>query len=136
VKLVVDGDSVTNISEYYSIIRRWWMVITIAAAVGLVVGTLVLSFQRDEYQSEAQVEVRPLVSSGDDPNLDVSRQVNPDTEQAIAGSQRVVERALAILAVSGAMNPGDPLAIDFDDPEVELEAAVVVVDGTGARRVA
>lgn len=133
---MADSDAVIDVSEYSSAIRRWWTLIAGVTAAGFVLGLLLLAFRDGEFEAEAQVEVRPLVIAGDDPNLDASRQVNLETEQVIASSQRVVERALALLQVATAENPTDPLSLDLDDPELELAALALEIDPDTAREVA
>ncbi len=121
---MIDTDGVVDVSEYASALRRWWPSVVIAAVIGLVLGAIAVGLQEVQYESQATVEVRPLVTSSDDPDLDVNRRVNTTTEQAIAGSQRVAERALALIeaADSSDMN-------DLDDPEVEVAAEAILADG-------
>jgi capsular exopolysaccharide synthesis family protein len=76
------------------------------------------------------VEVRPLVSAGDSPNLDAQRQINMDTERVIAESQRVTERALALIAARDAAG-SDSLG----SQEVEAAAAAISIDPDTAREV-
>lgn len=126
---MANGDAVVDVSEYTSVLRRWWPVILGAALVGAVLGFLALRLQSSEYQAEARVEVRPLVSAGDDPNLDTQRLINTDTERAIANSQRVTERALALIEVR------DEMGLTLDAPEVEAAAAEIAIDPETARDV-
>src|SRR5680860_376871 len=97
---MADGESVVEVAEYSGALRRWWLVILGCALVGAALGALLFRFQATQYVSSAQVEVRPLVIQGDDPDLDADRQVNTTTERSIASSQRVAERALALLAAA------------------------------------
>ncbi len=121
---MIDGDGVVDMSEYTSALRRWWPYVLVAAIVGLVLGTIAVGLQGNSYESQAIVEVRPLITSSDDPDLDVDRQVNTTTEQAIAGSQRVAERALALIEAAEATNVND-----LDAPEVEAAAEAILADG-------
>ena len=43
-----DGDSVIDVSEYTTAIRRWWLVIAGCTAAGLVLGFLLLAFRTSE----------------------------------------------------------------------------------------
>lgn len=129
------SDAVIDIAEYLAPLKRWWPIVVVATVLGGILGIFVLSLQSSEYEAEAQVEVRPLVIAGDDPNLDASRQVDLETERIIASSQRVIERALALLEVAEELSPGNPLAVDLDDPELELEAASRPADPDEARRI-
>ncbi len=125
---MVDGDSVVDVSEYSAALRRWWYLVAVAALVGAVVGAAAIQLQSGAYVSQARVEVRPLVIQGDDPNLDINRQVDISTERVIANSQRVAERALALLEVAGDLGR-------LDDPEVEAAAEEVEIDPELARAV-
>ena len=108
------GESVVNFSEYTDAITRRWLVVVATAIAGAVLGFLLLSTRGAAFESVSRVEVRPLLSEGDAPNLDVGRQVNTTTERAIAGSQRVAERAEQLLAASRDLGIDD-----LDDPAVE-----------------
>lgn len=122
---MIDGDGVVDVSEYASALRRWWPYIAIAAAVGLVLGAIAGGLQNAQYESQAIVEVRPLVTNSDDPDLDVNRRVNTSTEQAIAGSQRVAERALALIDAAEALGTDE-----FDTEEVEAAADAILAEGS------
>lgn len=128
---MVDGDAVVNVSEYTNAIKRWWYLVAATAAIGLILGMLAIGLTSETYESRATVEVRPLVTQGDDPNLDVKRQVNTTTEQAIAGSQRVAERALALIEASELTGQDD-----LDSSEVEELSATLLLDPAVAREVA
>lgn len=127
---MLDGEAVVDVSEYTSALKRWWPLIAVASIVGLVLGSILIGLQGSSYEAIATVEVRPLVTQGDDPNLDVSRQVNTTTERAIASSQRVAERALALLEAADQVGTDD-----LDDPDVEALAATLVVDTEIARNI-
>ncbi len=126
------GDtSVVSVSEYTSALKRRWWLILLCAALGAIAGLFLLGLKTKTYVSEAKVEVRPLIVEGDSPNLDINRQVSLTTERSIAGSQRVAERALALIAAS------DELGIDdLDDAAVEEQASRTLIDGEAARVVA
>ncbi len=120
---MADGHSVVDVSEYTNALRRWWPMILMAGLIGALAGTLLITAQASVYESVARVEVRPLFSAGDDPNLDVSRQVSMTTEETIGASQRVAERAAALRAAA------DELGIsNLDDPAVAERSLTVVVD--------
>ncbi len=117
------NSNVVSVSEYTSALRRHLPVILAAAITGCFVGVLLTQLQTGTYDAEARVEVRPLLAAGDDPNLDISRQVNTTNERLIASSQRVTERGLALLQA------GDDLGTsDLDDPAVEEAASAADVD--------
>lgn len=107
-----DGAPVVSFDEYTGVVRRWFRVIVAGVAIGAVLGTLLVVSQPSFYQSEALVEVRPIVSRSDDPNLDITRQVDAPTEVAIANSQRVAERALTL------RDAATQLGIELDADEV------------------
>lgn len=136
-EMMAGRDSVVQIGEYSSAIRRWWPVVAVLTVAGLALGFLGISFQTRDYVAVSQVQVRPLVIAGDDPVADANRRVNAETEQAIANSQRVVESALALLGAAEEASPGDPLAVDLDDPVIEARALELLpqVDPALARRI-
>lgn len=122
--------AVVGLDDSVNVLRRNGRTVSLFTLAGLVLGLLSLAARSDSYTSDALVEVRPLISQGDSPNLDVTRQVNTTTEQAIASSQRVVERALALLEAA------DELEIaDLNDPAVEERARTFAIDGERARAV-
>ncbi len=135
---LVSRDSVVPMGEHSSALRRWWPVVAVLTAAGVAVGLLGISFQTRDYVAVSQVEIRPLVIAGDEPGTDANRRVNPETEQAIANSQRVVELALALLAAADEANPGDPLATDLDDDAIQARALELLpqIDPAEARQVA
>ena len=110
-------------SEYSSALRRFFPVILGCALAGAVLGILATQMRSGTYDTEARVEVRPLLNAGDDPNLDISRLVNTTNERLIASSQRVTERGLALLQAAEELGSDD-----LDDPEVEALASVTEVD--------
>ncbi len=128
---MTDGESVVSVSEYTSALRRRWWMVLLLGALGAVLGYALLGLQAGTYVSEAQVEVRPLIVEGDSPNLDINRQVSLTTERSIAGSQRVAERALALIAAAGELGVDD-----LDDPAVEEQASRTIIDGEAARDLA
>lgn len=125
-----DGSSsVVRLSEFSGVLRRGARVIAGVAVIGAMVGTALVASQPRRYETVATVEVRPIVSRQDDPNLDLSRQVDPETEVAIARSLRVAERALALRqAAAKVLNP------DLRADVVTAAAALETVDSEEARR--
>gem|GEM_PF-4939593 len=112
------NSSVVNVSEYTAPIRRWFLVILIASLLGALIGFFLFQTRSTAYVAEAQVQVRPLVSQSIDSSVDVDRQINTTTEEAVASSQRVAERAINIVAVAN--EKGDPK--NYTDQEVLDEA--------------
>ncbi len=124
------SDAVVGLDDSVNVLRRHWKLISLCTLAGLGLGLASLSQRSDSFTSDSLVEVRPLISQGDSPNLDAARQVNTETEQSIASSQRVVERALALLDAAEQLNSDD-----LDDPDVEELASTIAIDGEDARRV-
>lgn len=119
----VGNTNVVSVSEYTTALRRHLPVILAATIAGCLVGLLLTQLRTGTYDAEARVEVRPLLAAGDDPNLDISRQVNTTNERLIASSQRVTARGLALLQAADALGTDD-----LDDPEVEAAASAADVD--------
>lgn len=115
--------NVVSVSEYTSALRRYFPIILGFAVAGCVLGVLLTQVRSGTYDTEARVEVRPLLASGDDPNLDITRQVNTTNEQLIASSQRVTERGLALLQAADEIG-----TTDLDDLDVEALASVVEIN--------
>lgn len=111
------GESTVSFSEYTDAISNRWPLVVASTVVGAVLGFGLLSTRGTAYESVSRVEVQPLISEGDSPNLDVARQVNTTTERAIAISQRVAERAEQLIRASNDL--GIP---NLDDPAVEAAA--------------
>jgi len=125
-----DGSSsVVTLSEFSGVLRRGARVIAGVAVIGAMVGTGLVASQPHRYETVATVEVRPIVSRQDDPNLDLSRQVDPETEVAIARSLRVAERALALRQAAARV-----LQADLGADVVTAAAATETVDSEEARR--
>ncbi|MEZ5342936.1 MAG: hypothetical protein R2706_16280 [Acidimicrobiales bacterium] len=120
---MASGHSVVDVSEYTSALKRWWPMILVTGLAGAIAGLMLIKTQASVYESVARVEVRALVSAGDDPNLDVSRQVSMATEETIAGSQRVAERAAALRAAATELG-----VASLDDPAVTELASTITVD--------
>ncbi len=118
------GNSVISLTEYTGVLRRWSRVIVFVVVAGALLGGALLTLQSPEYVTRALVQIRPIVAQNDDPNLDVNRQINTDTEVAIAGSQRVAERALALRMASAQLD-----VVELDQPEVAAAAAALLADG-------
>lgn len=122
------SNSVVTLSELTAVVRRGSRVVVAAVVVGGLAGTALLAARPGRYATEALVEVRPIVSRQDDPNLDTARQINPGTEVGIAGSQRVAERALALRTAAQALG-----VTDFASLEVASAAAKAPADPDGAQ---
>ena len=120
---LANNSNVVSVSEYTSALRRYLPVILAATLVGAVLGAMLTQIQSGTYDAEARVEVRPLLAAGDDPNLDINRQVNTTNERLIASSQRVTERGLALLEAADELDIGD-----LDDPDVEAAAIETEID--------
>jgi len=108
---------VVGMGEYVAAVRRWWLPITGLTIVGLIAGWAVLQSGSKTYQSEALVQVNPLVRQSDEPMVDTDRLVNIETELAIAGSQRVAEIALAARDITSQTGTDD-----FDSETVLAQA--------------
>jgi capsular exopolysaccharide synthesis family protein len=117
------GSSVVTVTEYTGVVRRWFRVVIGVVLLGALLGTGLVLLQPGTYVSQARVQIRPVTSLGDDPNLDTSRLIDPETEVAIAGSQRVAERALALRTAAGQLG-----IADLSSPDVQLAAAEIEVD--------
>lgn len=127
---MTDGSSsVVTLSEFSGVLRRGVRVIAGVAVIGAMVGTGLVASQPRRYETVATVEVRPIVSRQDDPNLDLSRQVDPETEVAIARSLRVAERALALRQAAARV-----LDAELGADVVSAAAATETVDTEEARR--
>ncbi len=121
------GDGVVSLNEYTGVIRRWFRTIVGVVFIGAIAGTLLLVSQPTRYSAEALVQIRPIVSQSDDPNLDTSRQIEPATEVAIATSQRVAEWAMALRMVA------DTSITELTSSEVAEAASTMVVDAKEVR---
>ncbi len=121
-------EGVVNISEYSTALRRFWPAILALGLAGAILGGLLLSVRGGDYIAEARVEVRPLVTAGDNPNLDTQRLVNSTNEQAIGASQRVTEQALRLLAAAESLG-----TTDLDDPLVVAAASDIDIDEAQVR---
>lgn len=123
------GSSVVSVNEYTGVLIRWIRVIVGVVALGAIAGALLSQVQGGRYATEAVVQIRPIVTQSDDPNLDTNRQVDPETELAVARSQRVAERALALRTAA------DRLGVaDLSSPDVAQVASTTLVDSEDARR--
>lgn len=120
---VNSNPNVVSVAEYTSALRRFFPVILGLAVLGAVLGGLLTQLRSGTYDTEARVEVRPLLAAGDDPNLDIDRLVNTTNERLIASSQRVTERGLALLQAADELSSND-----LDDPEVEALASEIDID--------
>ncbi|MFW2383383.1 MAG: hypothetical protein ACN4GZ_16635, partial [Acidimicrobiales bacterium] len=80
------SDAVVGLDDSVNVLRRHWKLVSLFALAGLALGALSLTQRSDTFVSDSLVEVRPLISQGDSPNLDAARQVNTETEQSIAAS--------------------------------------------------
>jgi capsular exopolysaccharide synthesis family protein len=122
------GSGVVSLNEYTAVLRRWFRLIVGVVALGAIAGTLLLAVQPSRYTTEALVQIRPIVSQSDDPNLDTSRQIEPATEVAVANSQRVAEWALALRMAAEQQASADTSEVDFTTPEIAELASTMSVD--------
>lgn len=122
------GSSVVSVNEYTGVLIRWIRVIVGVAALGAIAGALLSQVQGSRYATEAVVQIRPSVTQTDDPDLDTNRQIDPETELAIARSQRVAERALALRTAAAQLG-----VADLSNPEVAEVASTAPVAGEDAR---
>ncbi|MEM7341622.1 MAG: polysaccharide biosynthesis tyrosine autokinase [Actinomycetota bacterium] len=116
------GGSVVQLNEYAGVLKRGARLIGGVVLAGAVVGTLLLVVQPRSYVAEARVQVRPIVADSDDPNLDLGRQIDMDTEGVIARSQRVAERALALRGAADELGVDDLAATEVAASADGLEA--------------
>ncbi len=122
------GNAVVSISEYAGVLSRWSRVLIAVTVLGVVLGSLLVIASPDTYSAEARVQVRPILRPGDEPNLDTARQIDIDTEVAIAGSQRVAERALTLRDAAAQLGVTDVVGSD-----VFTTADSIVPDANDAR---
>ena len=127
------GSGVVSLNEYTGVLRRWFRSIVGVVALGAVAGTLLLVIQPSRYTTEALVQIRPIVSQSDDPNLDTSRQIEPATEVAVANSQRVAEWALALRMAADQQVADDASEVDFTSTEIAETASTLAVDADEVR---
>lgn len=123
------GSSVVSVNEYTGVLVRWIRVILGVVTLGAVAGGMLMFAQSEQYVTTATVQIRPIVSQSDDPNLDTGRQIDTATEVAIAQSQRVAERALALRSAAEQLGVDDLTA-----PDVVDAASTTVVDAEEARQ--
>jgi capsular exopolysaccharide synthesis family protein len=115
-----------EISEYLPVLRRWSRRLVLVTVLGALVGAAALAVRAPDYRAEAKVVIRPLATSGDQLDVDSSRVINTTTEREIAGSQRVAERAVALLDVAAdlGLSVGDPVVVEAAaDRPVDAERA-------------
>jgi len=115
-----DGSSVVSLTEYTSVLRRWLPAIIIVSLIGAALGAVALWTRPVSYATEAIVQIRPILSQNDDPNLDAGRQISVESEIAIASSQRVAEKAVALRSITAATD--DPA---YGDPNVWAQTTSV-----------
>ncbi|MFV0257220.1 MAG: hypothetical protein ACK5PP_02060 [Acidimicrobiales bacterium] len=116
------GTPVVSVTDYSGVVKRWFWILAIAAILGAVVGALAMRLQSTMYVSEAVVQITPLTAEIDQA-ADVSRQISMETELAVAGSERVAERASALRTAATELD-----AENYSSLEVSQEADTVEVD--------
>ncbi|MGF1600282.1 MAG: polysaccharide biosynthesis tyrosine autokinase [Acidimicrobiales bacterium] len=121
--------SVVPMTEYADVLKRWSRLIVAFVVVGAAIGLALIVARGGDYVTSAVVQIRPAVAANDDPSVDPNRQISPDTEVAIARSQRVAERALALRRAAVQLGVDD-----LSSPDVALAATTVTVDPDEARR--
>ncbi len=117
------GTSVVPVNEYIGVVTRWIRVILTVVVAGAVLGAILLALRPGLYVSESFVQVRPIVVRNDDPNLDVTRQIDTETEVAVARSERVAERAQLLRDAAGVLGTDD-----FGSAEVAEQATLLPID--------
>ncbi len=121
---MAQSGSVVSITSYVDAIKRRWVIVAALVVLGALLGFILLSSQERVYVSQSRVQVRPLVSQSSDPNLDVSRQVDIESEVRVASSQRVAEWSIALV------EEGENLDSEtFNEVEVREAAAEVFASG-------
>ena len=125
------GSSVVSIAEYTGVLARWARVILTVAGLGAVGGMLLVVAFPGQFTTEATVQIRPILDRSDEPSLDTGRQIDVDTEVAIAGSQRVAERALALRTAAERLATTDLGSVDVAEAAFDAE-----VDPSAARAAA
>ncbi len=116
--------SIVSITSYVDAIRRRWAIVAALVIFGALLGFVLLSSQQRVFVAESRVQVRPIVSQSSDPNLDVARQIDIESEVRVASSQRVAEWALALVDQGEGLN-----SETFNEAEVRAAAAEVVASG-------
>lgn len=117
------GTSVVPVNEYIGVLTRWFRVILTVVVAGAVLGAILLALRPGLYVSESFVQVRPSVVRNDDPNLDITRQVDTETEVAVATSERVAERAQVLRDAAELLGTDD-----FASAEVAKQADLLPID--------
>jgi len=117
------GRSVVAVGDYTKIMKKYAKVVVLFVVVGAVLGVVLIGLQTARYTSSSTVQVTPIVTRSDDPNLDTGRQVDTETELLVAGSQRVAERAWALR--TAAQDFGNPV---YGSDQLKDAADSVVID--------
>lgn len=117
------GTSVVPVNEYIGVVTRWFRVILTVIVAGAVLGAILLALRPGLYVSESFVQVRPIVVRNDDPNLDITRQIDTETEVAVAKSERVAEQAQLLRDAARVLGTDD-----FASAEVAEQAALLPID--------
>ncbi len=123
--------SVVNVSDYFGAMKKWFLVVAGLAALGAVAGFLLFQLRSSEFTAESRVQIKPIVSQSDAPNLDIDRQINTSTEKAVASSGRVAELSVKLLQAAE-LQASD----DLSSAEVsEAASAIADVDSAVVRDV-
>ena len=123
--------SIVSISNYVDAIRRRLPIVLIITVLGAIIGFLLVRSQEQVYSAESQVQVRPVVSQSSDPNLDVTRQIDIESELRVASSQRVSEWAIVLVEQGTAQGSEtyletevrDAAALSFAEGKLDRAAA-------------
>jgi capsular polysaccharide biosynthesis protein/Mrp family chromosome partitioning ATPase len=89
-----------DLRDYWLIIRRRWRMIVVLALIGAIGGAAYSVVRGPSYSATAQVVVQPVTQAPLNQTTQATSQVNMSTEQAIAQSGPVIQRAARTLKVS------------------------------------
>jgi polysaccharide biosynthesis transport protein len=89
-----------DLREYWLIVRRRWRLVVVVAVLGAICAVEYSAHTKPAYTAQASVVVSAVTQGPQGGSTPVTTQVNMSTEQAIAQSPAVIQRAAAKLGVS------------------------------------
>ena len=96
-----------DLRDYWQALRRRWVTLLMAAAVGAVLAGAYAVYKGPSYQATAQVLVTPVTQGPlNQPSAPAGQLVNMSTEQAVAQSGAVITRAAQVMHVPAAKLQG------------------------------